>query len=725
MQHSSMVIGQRDRALHALDFEGVQLRPGPHRQQLDEVCATFAAVSTDSLLYPFRVRRGMPAPGTPLRGWYGEGLFNNLGQFMTLYARLFAATGDEQMADKARELMVGWAATIDESGYFFHMTGATSKEYSFDKLVCGLLDIDHYIGDDQALPLLRRITGWMYRYGDRSRAYAWNGMGPLEWYTLPEYLLRAYAVTGDGIYRDLADQYLYDEFYDALRTCGLTELMNRATQLSRFYQAHSHANTLNSAAAMFETTGEQKYLEAAIAGYDLLRATQTYATGMFGPLEALVGPGQLAEATYAEVGHAEISCPSWAIMRLVRHLTEVTGEARYGDWVELNLFNGVGAAPPTRSDGRTLQYFADYGGDAARKEWGLEWSCCSTTNPISIAEYTNQLYYTGPDSLHVAQYLPSSTSCTFGETHLRLTLDASLPEDDVVRLHVATNAGAAGSTERTGGPEGAAVGTIAFRVPDWLTGPLEISCNGQVVVPQMVSGWARVERVWRNGDIAEVRLPMALELAPVEATHPYTPLALKFGPVVLVAQDGTDHPRLDVADAAGLIAGLQRQDGPGLRFEGSGTDGRALVFVPYAAVPPDEPYAMHFIDKRGLLGPEELQLDPPEAWTAVDHQTFTLRRRRTYLAAETPGAAFTAQFEGTAVHWYGYQSLIGGYADVYIDDELVDRVSQFGAELPSFMWTSQDLTPGEHELRVIVRGDAPEGSRGAEVTVKYLRAVSG
>ncbi|MFC7584544.1 beta-L-arabinofuranosidase domain-containing protein [Nonomuraea antimicrobica] len=189
----------------------------------------------------------------PLRGWYGEGLFNNLGQFFTLYARIYAATGDERFATKARELLDGWAETIDENGYFFNATWAGAKEYSYDKLVCGLLDLHEYVGHGDALPILRRISEWMWRYGDRSRRYAWNGMGPLEWYTLPEYLLRAYTVTGDPLYRELADVYFYDEFYDALLDAD--NLMSRADQVHRFYQAHSHLNTLNSAAARYEVTG--------------------------------------------------------------------------------------------------------------------------------------------------------------------------------------------------------------------------------------------------------------------------------------------------------------------------------------------------------------------------------------------------------------------------------------------------------------------------------------
>ncbi|GAA3700909.1 hypothetical protein GCM10022224_078460 [Nonomuraea antimicrobica] len=693
------------RVLNSLNFRGVELADSPHRAQLDEVRDTFAALSNDALLYPFRIRRDFPAPGTPLRGWYGEGLFNNLGQFFTLYARIYAATGDERFATKARELLDGWAETIDENGYFFNATWAGAKEYSYDKLVCGLLDLHEYVGHGDALPILRRISEWMWRYGDRSRRYAWNGMGPLEWYTLPEYLLRAYTVTGDPLYRELADVYFYDEFYDALLDAD--NLMSRADQVHRFYQAHSHLNTLNSAAARYEVTGERKFLDVVVAGYDFVRGTQTYATGMFGPLESFVKPGQLAEVVHSECGHAEVSCPSWAMMRLVRHLIELTGEARYGDWMELNIYNGIGAAPPTRADGRANQYFADYGLDGARKTWGLEWSCCSATNPINMAEYVNQIYYTSPDGLYVCLYLPSRVTCRMGDAELRLTQRTAFPAGENVEFDVALDKPAGGA--------------LAFRIPGWLAGPAVLTVNGNPVQPLFRDGWAVLDRVWHDGDLVMLTLPMCLDVLPVEPDYDAGPVALRYGPVVLVEPRPGDSPRLGLGDVAAVASSLSRTTG--LSFTGTTADGRAVGLVPYFAVEPDVPYAMHFDDERGRVPYQDLEYDGP--WEQVDAQVFTLTRRRTYAASEAPGAYFRAEFEGTGVLWAGYRSPIAGFADVFIDGSFVERVTQLaGSELPAFLWRANGLPPGRHELKVVVAGEAPDTSRGVQVNVKHIRGVS-
>jgi DUF1680 family protein len=696
--------------LQSLDFRGVELADCPQRRQLDEVRETFAALSEDSLLYPFRVRRGFPSPGTPLRGWYGEGLFNNLGQFFTLYARIYAATGDERFAAKARRLLDGWAETIDESGYFFDATGAGAKEYSYDKLVCGLLDIHEYVSHDDALAILRRISEWMRRYGDRGRRYAWNGLGPLEWYTLPEYLLRAYTVTGDPLYRELADAYFYDDFYAALLERDVDALMRRADEVHRFYQAHSHLNALNSAAARYEVTGERKFLDAAVAGYDFMRATQTYATGMFGPLESFAKPWQLAEVVHSEVGHAEVSCPSWAMMRLVRHLVELTGAARYGDWMELNLYNGVGAAPPTRADGRATQYFADYGLDGARKTWGLEWSCCSATNPINMAEYVNQIYYAGPEGLCVCLYLPSRVRRRIGDAELRLTQRTEFPVSETVEFDVALDR-----------PVRAA---LSFRIPGWLTAPAVLTVNGAPARTRPRDGWAALDREWRDGDRVTLTLPMGVDVLPVIPGYD-GPVAVRHGPVVLVEPRPEGTRRLSLDDVAAVAGSLTRTSDTTLEFTGTAADGRTVRLLPYFAVEPDVPYAMHFDDDGGRVPHGDVDYNDAADWEMVDIQVFVLTRRRTYAASETPGAFFRTEFDGTGVLWAGYRSPLAGFADVFIDGRFVERVTQLaGSELPAFLWRATGLAPGRHELKVVVVGAAPEGSRGVQVNVKHVRGVA-
>ena len=124
-------------------------------------------------------------------------------------ARLSRATGDDALRDKAITLFEGWRETIGPDG------DARMWPYAWEKLVCGLVDLQRYAGYDDALPTLEATTAWASRTFDRTRRladeYDFWGAGPgdtHEWYTLPENLYRAYLLTGQpalqGVRRRLA-----------------------------------------------------------------------------------------------------------------------------------------------------------------------------------------------------------------------------------------------------------------------------------------------------------------------------------------------------------------------------------------------------------------------------------------------------------------------------------------------------------------------------------------
>ena len=91
--------------------------------------------------------------------------------------------------------------------------------YPYEKLVCGLVDMHEFVGHPEAAPLLERVTNWSSKNFDRTRAPAnpkpWemHSGKPLEWYTLPENLYRAFQLTGNQQFKDFADVWVYDAYW--------------------------------------------------------------------------------------------------------------------------------------------------------------------------------------------------------------------------------------------------------------------------------------------------------------------------------------------------------------------------------------------------------------------------------------------------------------------------------------------------------------------------------
>jgi len=175
---ASSIGGKRLRALSALaappvllsefGYRDVELAPGLQKMQFEETQAVLMGLSEDSLLKPFRLRAGMPAPGADLGGWYDEfagydyrhGIdhgfapASSFGQWISALARGYAATGAEDKRAKVERLLEGYSKTIGP-GFYQHFR---FPAYTYDKLVQGLIDAHQFCAQQDAFSILDRTT---------------------------------------------------------------------------------------------------------------------------------------------------------------------------------------------------------------------------------------------------------------------------------------------------------------------------------------------------------------------------------------------------------------------------------------------------------------------------------------------------------------------------------------------------------------------------------------
>src|SRR5271154_1716217 len=63
---------QTARPLQEFNYGDVDLAPGLAQTQFEQTQSVLLALNEDSLLKPWRLRSGLPAPGPDLGGWYDE-----------------------------------------------------------------------------------------------------------------------------------------------------------------------------------------------------------------------------------------------------------------------------------------------------------------------------------------------------------------------------------------------------------------------------------------------------------------------------------------------------------------------------------------------------------------------------------------------------------------------------------------------------------------------------
>lgn len=654
------------RVLEPFDYHGVTLEDGDLKRQFDETRAYYLHIPNDDLLKGFRARAGFPAPGVDLGGWYSSDTFHIFGQILSGLARMYAATGDPACKEKVDLLVHEWGQCIAPDGFFYFSKAPNAPHYIYDKMVGGLVDSILYCHNAEAPGYLSRITDWAVKNLDRTRPY---GGDPNEWYTLSENLYRAYLATHDSKYRDFAQVWEYTEYWN--RYAQKRDIFAGGPAA---YHAYSHVNTLGGAGAAYLVTGETHYLDTLRNAYDYLQAKECFATGGFGPNEQITPPA--ARRRMLETSHAtfETQCGSWAAFKMTKYLLSLTGDARYGDWTERLVLNGIGASVPMSGDGRVL-YYSDYNpAEGTKRNCDQGWTCCAGTRPMAIADYHDLIYLHSADGLYVNLYPPSTVRWTpTGGAAMTVRQTTRFPASDTVEFTIqAARPGLFG---------------LHLRAPGWLSGRATAELNGKPIsLFADARHWFPITRLWKEGDHLTLHLPMRLHAERLDSDQPY-PAAILYGPVTLAARTPNGNPARKI-DLAHLEQIFTQSESEPLTYH-LRADPNVLL-RPFAVYREGEPYYLYLDPAAENRGSYRAATYSP-GWT--DSGQFRFGNR--------VGSTVEYVFEGVGIRWLGYRFDDAGRAEVRIDGKVVGIVDQYGPgrELP-FQWEYRGLAPGKHTLKL-------------------------
>jgi hypothetical protein len=485
-------------------------------------------LSEDSLLKPLREMSGQPAPGEDLGGlyhfdpdyhlgpgWVGFAPGCPFGQWVSALARSYAITGDKATREKVLRLNRLYAKTI--SGDYYERNRFPT--YSYDKLVCGLIDSHRFAGDPDALSILEHTTDtalphFPKKAVEHGRPWRPNKDETWTWdesYTISENLFLAYQRGAGERYRALGQQYLDDEYFDPLAE-GRNVLAGR--------HAYSHVNALSSAMQAYLTLGSEKHLRAAKNAFEML-SRQSFVTGGWGPNETLPAPNSedITESLTESHSSFETPCGSYAHFKLTRYLLRVTRDSRYGDSMERVMYNTVLGAKPLQPDGTNF-YYSDYSFKGHKVYAGSPWACCSGTLPQVAADYRINTYFRDPEGVFVNLYIPSTLRFVQDGAQVSLSQRSAYPFDSLVQFDV--------TASKT------AEFAVSFRIPEWADGATISVNGGRIVTPIIPGRFASIRRQWKTVDHVEINLPLSMRLQPVDPQHPGI-VALLCGPIVLFA----------------------------------------------------------------------------------------------------------------------------------------------------------------------------------------------
>lgn len=284
-------------------------------------------------------------------------------------------------------------------------------------------------------------------------------------------------------------------------------------------------------------TADSELLEALRRQWDNMVEAKMYLNGSLGSRwegEAFGDPYELP----TDRGYGE-TCAAIASIQWSWRLLLATGEAKYADLIERQLYNAVLSG--VSLDGskyfyvNALQVRADAVASdskmpaSGRHEW-FGCSCCPTNLMRTVSTIHQYVATTSNGGVQIHQF--AAADVRSGETLLRM--QSGYPWDGDIVLEVVE------------------VGTdqweLAIRIPGWAAGAaLEI--NGDAIFAP-AGDYARIERVWRAGDTVRLRLPM--DARQVRGHHRVDAVrgavALERGPLVYAVEQIDQDPGVTVDD---------------------------------------------------------------------------------------------------------------------------------------------------------------------------------
>lgn len=538
-----------------LDASRVRLLDGPFKQRQElHRNGRLGAMDVNRLLFPYRAAAGLAQP-PGITGGYGgwdDGFIRGhmAGHYLSAASRMFSATGETSFRDKANLLVEGLhacqgkfgtghlAAFPEEviasfEGKGGNRHGILVPYYTIHKVMAGLLDAHHYLGNTQA----RAMAGAMADcYAQRMTALTPEQIENLlrtdqdrnpvtEFGGMADALTDLARASGNDRHLKLARVFIRDRFTRPL-AAGEDRLSN--------LHANTHVAQALGIANFANLAGDAQASIASENFWKLVTRTRSFAIGgnsfkeWFDKADVEAGPC-IDEGRILPYNTAE-TCNTHNMLKLTRRLIErepkPENRAAYVDYFERALYNHILSSVDPAS-GR-VTYFHPLHGDFKTYLNGFE--CCDGSGIENTGRYGEGIYFRDQSALSVNLYIPSVVD--WKEKGLVIQQEGNIPWRDTVTFTIV----------RADKP---VLATLHLRLPQWISNKAVIGMAGETRAIDEAPVFS-VTRTWKTGDQFTLKLPAALRMHRTKDIPDM--ISLSYGPLVLAARLGKAGMPDDVND---------------------------------------------------------------------------------------------------------------------------------------------------------------------------------
>ena len=511
----------------------VRLLDGPFLDAMKLDCAYLLSLDPNRLLHTFRITAGLPTSARPYGGWEspgGELRGHSMGHYLSACAFMYASTGNEELKARVDSLVTELAKcqeALPAKGYnkgflsaypeeFFDRVDACKRVwapyYTLHKIMAGLVDAHVLCHNPQALEVLNQMCAWLkFRIGRLSHEQQQKALGN-EHGGMNEVLANIYAITGNPDHLQLAKDFNHDEIFAPLAR-GEDKLDGK------------HANTqipkITGAVREYELTGDKALLTVAATFWRAVALNRSYVIGGHSDAEHFFPVTDFSKHLSPVTCE---SCNTYNMLKLTRHLFALEPSAEFMDFYERALYNQIlGSIEPKKG---MVNYFVSLKPGHFKVYSTPEDSfwCCTGSGMENHAKYPETIFYFDERSLYLNLFIPAELR--WKARGLTVRQETKFPENDSTKL-----------TFHCEKPQAFA---LKLRWPAWALNGLHAAVNGaEVKLEGKPGSYVGIEREWKDGDVVEIRLPMALHTEDLPGNNPRIKAVL-YGPIVLAGELGTE-----------------------------------------------------------------------------------------------------------------------------------------------------------------------------------------
>ena len=497
---------------------------------------------------------GWEDPTCQLRGHF-------LGHWLSAAAMRYFETGDEELLAKAKHVVHElkkcqnenggiWAASIPEKYFYWIARGKQvwAPHYNVHKTFMGLCDMYRYSGCKEALDVAVSFAKWFYDFTKEKTREEMDNLLDFETGGMLEVWADLYEFTKNDMFLELIEKYDRHRLFDPLLR-GVDVLTNM------------HANTTIpeaiGAAKVYEVTGNERYKEIALKYWETAVTKRgCFVTGgqtcgeIWTPLHSMAQ--RLGDKNQEH-------CTVYNMMRLADILFKWTGDVKFLDYIEQNLYNGIMAQGYFRgghANGQTadypeeglITYFLPMSA-GLRKGWGNKFNdffCCHGTLVQANAAHNRFLYYADGDNIYTGVYAASTAEFELsgqkltleqrrdslsGSFHSSSTSSAEQAIDD--NTHIYPHQPDVMKQCFTVKTDSECEFTLNLRLPKWLKRKAELTVNSEITDISALEkdGFVKLSRLFKNGDEINLSLPLDIYATKLDGSDDM--YAFSYGPIVL------------------------------------------------------------------------------------------------------------------------------------------------------------------------------------------------